>query len=267
MFSMFRKQCSEFPFTYIAAMPRSGSTMLAGILSKPPVSHFFSEIGLNRGMTHGFDQLARINKNFARVLEPYARDPRGMIKMFGRNILPQLSSLFSHIGVKECFHDNWQLYLTLPSKVRFVVLARDPRDVMLSVLEYGAQVQWHREMWADRGDEYIAARHNEIWAQQREMIDRANALPLRYEDLCQDPETFAELCRFCGLPLESPGAAGGLIENYPWRHWEIEKHGFNDVGSGSVFRWKSEPNSEHARRARRVGEFMRDYCKFWNYEY
>jgi hypothetical protein len=241
--------------------------MLAAILSKPPISHFFVEIGLNRGMTHGFDQLARINADFSRLLAPCARDPDGMIRVFGNKILPQLSKLFSHIGVKECFHDSWQLYRKLPNEVRFVVLARDPRDVMLSVLDYGSQVEWHRKMWADRGDEYVAFRHNAIWAQQREMIDEANAFPLRYEDLCQEPEMFAKLCRFCELPLDQPAVAGGWVEHYPWRHWEIEKHGSNDIGTASVLRWKSETNSDHSRRAMRVGELMRDYCKYWGYEY
>jgi hypothetical protein len=268
MFTVFRKKEDfGFPFTYIAAMPRSGSTMLAGLLSKAPMSHFFSELGLNRGMTHGFDQLAKINEKFTEVLGPYARDPDGMIRVFGRKILPQLFKVFSHIGVKECFHDNWQLYLKLPNKVRFIVLARDPRDVMLSVLDYGDRAVWHREMWADRGDHYVASRHNEIWAQQQEMIDRCNALPVRYEDLCQKADTFAELCRFCDLPLDKPAAAGGMIETYPWRLWEIEKHGANDIGTGSVFRWKAEPKTDHLHRAKRVGQLMRNYCKFWGYEY
>jgi hypothetical protein len=240
--------------------------MLASILSKSPVSHFFSEIGLNRGMTHGFNQLDKINADFSNILTPYAKDPVGMIRVFGRKILPQLYERFSHIGIKECFHDNWQLYLKLKNRVRFVVLARDPRDVMLSVLDYGNQVEWHRKNWSDRGDEYIAFRFNEVWAQQREMIEQTGAFALRYEDLCQSSEFFKKLCRFCDLPLDKPAAAGGLVENYPWRLWETEKHGSNEISMASVFRWRFETPSERTQRAMRVGGMMRDYCKFWGYE-
>ena len=267
MIPLFRRKLSDFPFTYIAAMPRSGSTMVAGILSAPPISRFFSEIGLNRGMTHGLDQLAKINPDFGRWLAPHELDPQGMIRVFQNKILPELFRLYSHIGVKECFHDNWELFLKLTTKVRFIVLARDPRDVMLSVLDYGDRVPWHRQMWADRGDEYVALRFNEIWIQQLQMIDKAFALPLRYEDLCKKPETFTELCRFCELPLDKPSAAGLLVGNYSWRRWEIEKHGSKDIGTGSVDRWKSEIHSGHRQRALRVGELMKDYCKFWGYEY
>ena len=204
------------PFIYIAAMPRSGSTLLAGMLSKPPISHIFSEIGLNRGLTHGFDQLAEFSSKFPKFLFPHAGNPCKMLEVFARKIVPPLASKFLQVGVKECFHDNWQLYKEFLGEIRIIVLARDPRDVMLSILEYGDQVEWHRQMWADRGDEYIAIRHNQIWAQQQEMLEQANAMPLRYEDLCQKPETFAELCRFCESPLDEPGAVNEAIQKYPW---------------------------------------------------
>jgi hypothetical protein len=67
--------------------------------------------------------------------------------------------------------------------------------------------------------------------------------------------------------LDQPAGAAGLVQNYPWRHWEIEKHGADNIGTGSVFRWKSETQTDHIRRALRVGELMRDYCKFWGYEF
>ncbi len=266
MFWLRRKNSLCQPFIYVAAMPRSGSTMLAGILSEAPISHIFSELGLNRGLTHGLEQLAKFDRNFPSMLSAYEGNPDMMLRVFGDEILPKLAASVSHLGVKECFHENWELYQKILGGVRFVVLARDPRDVMLSTLDYGDQVEWHKRLWADIGDEFIAIRHNEIWALQRAMLENSNSIAVRYEDLCLDPETFVRLCQFCELPLNKPASASRAIQAYPWRSWEIEKHGFDVVGDRSVYRWKRESDPARRRRALHVGELMQEYCRFWGYE-
>lgn len=247
-------------------MPRSGSTMLAGILTQPPISHIFSEIGLNRGLTHGLEQLVKFDRHFLSMLSPYEGNPEKMVYVFGRKILPSLSAKIPHIGVKECFHQNWELYKNIIGEIRIVVLARDPRDVMLSVLDYGDRVDWHRRMWADRGDKYIARQHKEVWALQRVMLEEANVMALRYEDLCLDPGMFAKLARFCELPFVKPADPSQAIKDYPWRSWEIEKHVGDVVSDQSVFRWKQESDPIRRSRALRMGELMQDYCRFWGYE-
>jgi hypothetical protein len=257
---------SSQPFIYVAAMPRSGSTMLAGILSQPSISHIFSEIGLNRGLTHGFQQLAEFDNRFPDLLSTYQGKPQMMLRTFAQEVLPKLAAVVPHLGVKECFHENWQLYPETVGEVRFVVLARDPRDVMLSILDYGDRVNWHRQLWSDKGDDYIARRHNEVWAQQRAMLKRSDAVAVRYEDICLDPKTFIRLSRFCELPLNKPASASRVIEAYPWRSWEISKHRHNLVGAESVYRWKRESNPTRRSRAFRLGELMQDYCRFWGYE-
>jgi hypothetical protein len=89
---------------------------------------------------------------------------------------------------------------------------------------------------------------------------------VRYEDICLDPKTFVRLSRFCELPLNQPASASRVIEAYPWRSWEINKHGHNLVGAQSVYRWKCESDPIRRSRAFRVGELMADYCRFWGYE-
>src|SRR5688572_13468555 len=110
MFWLHPKYNLRQPFIYVAAMPRSGSTMLAGILSETPISHIFSELGLNRGLVHGLEQLAKFDKSLPSMLSSYEGHPQMMLRVFGGEILPKLSALVPHLGVKECFHENWELY-------------------------------------------------------------------------------------------------------------------------------------------------------------
>src|SRR5688500_20132035 len=127
------------PFIYVAAMPRSGSTMLAGILTQPPISHIFSEIGLNRGLTHGFQQLAEFDVRFPAMLSAHEGNPRMMLKGFGQEILPKLATAVPHGGAKEGVHETWQLYQEIRGEIRHVVLACDAREEMLSSSDYRAK--------------------------------------------------------------------------------------------------------------------------------
>jgi len=260
------RRAGRGPLTFIAAMPRSGSTMLAGLLTRPGRSVILSEPGFHRGLHENAEQFFEVAKVSIAGLARYRGRPQRMLAAFRRKILPQIEKHYPRVGVKECFLDDWQLYEQHFEQIRYVVLARDPRDVMLSVLEYGRRVPWHRKMWADKPDEYIAGRHNAVWQQQKQMLRSRGAFALRYEDMCTGTAWLGQLCDFLELELDEPGNTSGvLLTSYAWRRWEVQRHG-SGVSRRTVFRWKNEPQGEPLRRALHVGRLMSEYCQYWGYD-
>ncbi len=252
------------PFLFIAAMPRSGSTLLAGMLTRKPHAVILSEPGFQRGIHHNLEQFKDIPGVEIGRLARHRGRPRKMLAAFRRQVVPQILKTYRRLGVKECFLDNWRLYEEFFDDVRYIILARDPRDVMLSVLDYGEHADWHKKMWADRSDEHIAAQFSRTWSHQLDMLNSSNCLRVRYEDLCRGKVGFSAIAKFCGLDFDEPGSVSQSLEAFPWRAWEIERHS-GRLTESAVHRWKEETDETRLQRVHSLAKLMSDYCGFWGY--
>ncbi len=252
------------PFIYIAAMPRSGSTLLSGMLTNKPHTIILSEPGFQRGLCHNLEQYKELNVD----IEPLKRlrgKPKKMVATFKKSIIPQLLQSYRQLGIKECFIDNWQIYEKAAfKKIKYIVLARDPRDVMLSTLEYSDHVEWHKRMWADKPNEYIAERHNRIWNEQKKILLTKDCLKIKYEDLCLGKVPFTKIKQLCDLDFDYPINISKSIETFQWRMWEVNRH-CGKITKNSVNRWKNEKNQQRLKRAHALAELMPDYCDYWCY--
>jgi len=255
----------KLPFTYIAAIPRSGSTLLCGLLTSRPDSLILSEPGIQRGFYHNEQQYENFKIPDYTSLKKYELQPKKMVRHFSRNISPDIYKNYKHIGIKECFHDNWQLYSRYFNKVNYLVLARDPRDILLSIYDYGTNDPKHKSMWMDRGVEYIAKRLNQVWKQQKEILKLANCLPIRYEDICADPEaTLLKIQEFLKMESFTPSEPSSAIKQYPSRRWEIDKSK-GRITNSSTFRWKKELKI-YSEDLDYITLLMNEYVNYWQYK-
>ena len=239
--------------------------MLSSLLSIQDHSFIINEPGFDRGLYRLTEQYAELSNINIERLQRYEGNPEQMIKAFRTFVAPRMGKHFRHLGLKECILGNWRLYPKFFPEMKYVVLARDPRDVMLSVLEYGERIKWHREMWADRPDTYIAERHNAIWAGQKEMLASRDCLGVKYEHLCTDETTLRGILRHCEMETDQLGQADTAVtELFQWRDWEGKRHG-NSVSPKSVSRWQRETDEQKLARAYAVAGMMTEYCGYWGY--
>ena len=240
--------------------------MLSSLLSIHEHSFIINEPGFDRGFYRLTEQYAGLSDIHIDRLQQYQGHPEQMIKAFRTFVAPRMGKHFRHLGVKECILGDWQWYPNFFPDMRYVVLARDPRDVMLSVLEYGERIAWHRKMWADRPDSYIAERHNAIWAHQKEMLASKNCLGVTYEDLCTNETTLRRILRHCKFDTDRVGRADAAVTRlFAWRDWEGKRHG-NSVSAKSVSRWQRETDEHKLSRAHAVAGRMTEYCHYWGYK-
>lgn len=262
----FLKRKYDKPFIYISAMPRSGSTMLSGLLTIPKVSIILSEPGFQRGLCHNLEQFTEIPNSNIDILSKYKGDENKLVDLFYKKIIPPVLKEFPIVGIKECFMKNWSIYENLFDDVRYIILARDPRDVFLSLNDYGKYAEWHKKLWVEKGIKHIADTHNQIWAEQKKIINTRKCFLVRYEDLCLGKVTLNDIKEF--LDIQSPlvGSVDCILKNYQWRQWEVKKHSKN-MTQNSVLRWKNlDSDSELLNSSMRFGDMMKEYIDYWDYE-
>lgn len=263
---LFCKKKYKTPFVYLSAMPRSGSTMLSGLLTIPNISIIFSEPGFQRGLHHNLEQFQEVSDVDINLLSRYEGDANKMLRVFYNKITPHILKEFPMIGVKECFMQNWNVYEDFFDDVRYVILARDPRDVFLSLSDYGENVAWHKKMWLEKGIQYIADAHNQIWEEQQVIINTRNCYLVRYEDFCMGKVSLQEIKSFLGINSLESGDVAGILKNYKWRQWEVLKNG-NKISRGSVFRWKDPYlDQELLAYSKKFGNMMQEYIDYWDYD-
>lgn len=254
------------PFIYIAALRRSGSTLLAEMLTDPPRSFILREPRLARGefslKPDDTQRLAPFGIDLPAIAASCTRFPRDRaVRRFARHARDITASI-EQIGVKEIGHRHWQRYARALPNIRAIVLARDPRDIYLSILAR-----------ADRGVETARAIAtpqrcaDALLEEYERQLDIARSLPtlrLRYEDLCTGARTFDEIRAFVDSPLDTPGTPGQFNRANPERAVEAATHHAKVTGA-QVARWSREPNPERREDADRVYQLMRTYAEDWGY--
>ena len=255
------------PFIYIAALRRTGSTMLCEALTQSPHSFVFNEpnVATNRFVVrdnereqlaeHGIDL-----EGFVRRWSTLRR--RFLFHGFRRRLVPQISAHYHQVGIKEIFNDGWERIVDAFPDVRIVLTARDPRDVFLSLRGryLAGHAIWEGPFTPDR----VAESLNHEFRHQQSMADHHDVFRIRYEDLCLEPDRIQDLYRFVSSDITSVGPLGQFLASDAKRVAEGAMHG-GVISDKRVARWRSLDDESLASDAQRVFDLMPDYCAFWNY--
>lgn len=267
----------QAPFVYIASLRRTGSTVLAEALTKLPYSFIFREPAIGRDRFNfkesdyslltdqGVDLEALARRWRRRVkLAKFVRLHRGMMaKAFRKELIPQLERVVQQVGMKEIRHEGWRhIHRAFPD-MRVILLARDPRDVYLSLqgrLQGDRGKRWHGEF----SPETVAQHLNEQFRLQLQMARATESMKVRYEEICTDPTTIERVKAFVKSPIPGVGEVGGFNAANPKRQEEYQLHG-GAITDQRVNRWQRESNRELADQAQAVFDRMGEYCEHWGY--
>lgn len=252
------------PLIYIAALRRTGSTVLSEALTLPPHSYVFREprlpLGRFRPKRNDIDFFGSHNVDLAAFRDELSsvRRERGLA-LFKEKVLPRLAGVVDQVGVKEISHAGWHAVVEAFPDMRVVLLGRDPRDIFVSMhakyFDPGRELRWEGPFTPETVAEDLQGE----FGHQRDMAESANCLKVRYEDFCSDASVYEEIKRFVGSDVPKVGMVGGLSrEDYN----RLTHDG--RISNRMVDRWRTA-GEEVAQLAQRTRELLPDYCEFWGY--
>lgn len=264
------------PFVYIAALRRSGSTVLSELLTSPPTSFIFREPNLARGKYEphpddtetlrplGADPAAFHARWSGWWRRRVARNaPKRLVRAFRDELVKPLHTSVEQIGVKEIAHEGWERYAEVFPEMRVLVLGRDPRDVYLSMLDRrrkGLGQLVGETLTPERAAELLLPE----FEHQRAMERALPTLRITYERLCTDPTAFDDVCTHTDSPLTAPGTAGQFNEKNPQRQEEAAIHA-GALTAKRIDRWRSLEDDATRAACAEMYERMRTYAEFWGY--
>ena len=184
------------------------------------------------------------------------------MRRFKADLLTQLQEQVAQVGVKEVHNAGWRNYLEHFPDMRVVIIARDPRDIYISNIH-----RFQRGLLKHKKSHTPTEIANELncgFATQMALRESTNAFDIRYEDLCLQPERFADIKRFVDSPIPTMGEVGQFTGKHPDRSYEQQLHG-NRITAQSVGRWRKEQDESILEDAQRCFDQMPDYTAFWNY--
>ena len=245
---------------YLAAMGRSGSTLLCDLYSRCPTHWLMSEPWITRG-SYGVGQLERIRRFGFDVADEewYAkRSEESDLDRFWR-VYGEIVRRLEFFGAKEVrceFHDEYYRVMR-PRKV--LVLVRDIRDVIISLIE---KTEIEKKEGYDSAFVSQYLRNNCRGLMEFYSLVRGEDVEvLKYEEFSTSEERRAQTDRFFGHgSVEKVPETGNLSA----RPWEIERHGLT-VTDRSVNRFERESNIDWLGVYNEIGE-CREYNEFFEYE-
>jgi len=256
------------PFIYIAALRRTGSTLLCEVLSAMPHGFVFNEPNLADGSFVVREREYQFFREQGVDLRAF-RDRRSglrrpfLFRAFQRELLPRLLQVVEQVGVKEIFHRNWRRYLKAFPDMKVVLTARDPRDVYISLYNrYRRGVA----LWEGPfGPREVAESLLAEFEHQRAMEATLPVEKVRYEDLCSDQSSLARVRRFTESDVSELGEIGSVLSRDPRRQQEHAVHGGRITGR-QIARWRREEDMDLVRDAKECFERMGAYVEYWGYE-
>jgi Sulfotransferase family len=272
------KQASH-PFIYIAALIRTGSTLLSEILTELPYSFIFHEphIGKNTFRaqdpdiallgSYGID-LPRFLKLrlplafFFRRLRFLGYRQDYMVRQVKEYLIPRMSEAALQVGVKEVDNRGWRNYVRHFPNMRVILTGRDPRDIYLSICH-----KWQRgtlKRYQSISQSLILADLDRQFQIQKSLFIATDCMKVRYEDLCTGFETIVAIKEFVSSPLVAIGRPGRFIAATEIRKDEAILHG-GHITAQQVERWKRETDPQLMAEALQVYNQMEEYRNFWGY--
>lgn len=248
----------------IVGPARSGTTMLANLLTSPPNRWVLVEPGITRG---GMGEVVRREAGlFGWHYERgdwHEQETSG--ERFARLLHERLKQL-DRWGVKEVnMHGIADLISTYRPR-HIVVCVRDIRACAISVRQ-------KEDLQGTIAGQAMVPKTDE-WLQQRLLDGAGAALRLvttppaesqvtvvRYEDFVASADARASLARTLDWPLE--GDPSSTLDLFG-RSYEVERHG-SSIGTSSVSRWREESEPELRTFADEVAHHGADYQRQFGY--
>lgn len=187
----------------IAALPRSGSTMLAGLIHKPKARLCLQEPGLgfpNKGIDRLNYQMRPWGKQF--------RSKHGAVKWIKVNI--------KSWSAKEVRRKSIEYMLRKHKPKKVIILVRDIRHAAISYRErlnklYGGKIS------ADERFRLVTLPAANLLIR---LCDLPNTKVVRYEEFCANVSVRADLEQWLGFLLD-----GDLKVGFQTERWDTPSHG------------------------------------------
>jgi len=244
---------------YLAAMGRSGSTLLCDLYSRYPTHWLMTEPWITRG-SHGMSQLERVQRFGGTIAkEEWFRKIEGEspLERFYRVYGPILEGL-EFFGAKEVRGEFHEEYYRLLQPRKILILVRDIRDVIISLLEKTI-IERKEGYDAAFTAQYLARNCQALMAFPR-LVQDTELDVLKYEEFAVSETRRIQIDQFLGCTrLEQVPETG----NISTRPWEIERHGLR-ISDKSVYRFRSESTIEWSPLYHEIPE-CRQYNAFFGY--
>lgn len=254
------------PLVLIAALRRTGSTLVSELLTELPRTFVFREPRVFSGRVDlkpaDLERLRGIadERLDTTAAKGAAADALEAARWFGADVYRPLSRQLEQIGLKEIrYGTHWREALEVLGELaplRVVAVGRDPRGIYLSIAER-SRVRKMR-LPGPFGPESVALDIEREFAAQRELIAATGALKVRYEDVCSDPRVREEIRRF----VDSPVTGGGAVGVFKQSNREVHGH---RVTTRRVQRWRDEPDASLRAGAAETRARLPEYCRYWGF--
>jgi hypothetical protein len=246
----------------IAGLRSSGSTLLSEALTELPRAFVFREPKLFRGrVALKEDDVERLLALGIDLRDVAARDrrtsPVEAAKAFREEVLAPTAAVLDQVGFKEIrYGAGWSDVLAELGAVKVVVLARDPRDIYIS-LAYRRRYR-RIAMAGEFAPDTVAADMLGEIAVQEQIASDTDCLRVRYEDLCSDPAVLPKIRDFVGSPVRESGQIGLFKEEFHGVHGKA-------MTALRVDRWRTESDVQLLAEANEVAQRLAEYCVTWDY--
>jgi hypothetical protein len=210
------------------SLPKTGSTLLA---------HYQEDILRELNIYHGQTRL--VGKFGGRYIDIPTK--KKLLQLFYLNL--GRGSL-----VVKCHWRQDKLLnfaLTLPH-VKMTVCYRDPRDIILSMIDHGERTRKGLDPSGAFSECYevsdLIPRAVDLMKQLEEWRSQKNVHLIRYEELVSDPaKAIEEMSTFLNLSIDSR-----IIEKIILKRESIKK-GSHNFNKGTICRWRSEMSPQQQK--------------------
>lgn len=249
------------PFVYIASLRRTGSTMLANLLTELPRAYVFREPRIGLGKLRVRPDVANSFSGFGVDLIAVKKAMRDLpreeaLERFAA-FIEELSPHVEQLGIKEITHDGHEDLSRLFPEMRVVVTVRDVRDIYLSLYHRRKELLTRGKLWFETQTllPYLREQSDALFR----LMSHHDHLVVRYEDLCRDSSLLDQVRAF----VDSPVAGLGSLEAGADRR-DLSKHGAAiDATRVGLFQHETDDVARH--NATYLFEEMEDYNARFGY--
>ena len=247
------------PFIYIAGLMRTGSTLIQELLTEKGKCFFFHEPWFGTGLFENYETSVKMLNEWGLNGERLLNAPLPIAFL-------QLSKAIPQIGIKEIRHQGWEMYLNLFDDIRWVVLAREPRDIYVSAHYFLKRTN----VWVPRFPPFSPkGLFQELQPDIERQIEicetQPNVMKVKYEELVKEHEgVISRIRAFTGSVVGSEQKVGSFHQRLGRGDYEIQLHN-GTISGKQVGRWNRETDLELINDFNEFYELMKDYRKYWDY--
>lgn len=258
----------NYPFIFIAALRRTGSTLVSEALSQLPYCHIFQEPYLSMGYffysDYEFNLFLKNGVNLSELkTQVTSRSSKSFVENFRKICVPNLNRVVKQLGVKEIRLRNWELYANSFPNMKVLLTGRDPRDLYISL---HSRYSKNLADWKGKFDPWsVSADLLREFHRQMEIFDKCDSMLVKYENLCKDRDLLVKIKKFTQSHIPTVGDVGKSLSHHPSRIGEHIVHG-RLITDRSVGRWKNEEDARLREEAVQTFELMGEYTRFWKYK-